>query len=171
MPGREDFAIIRSGLLTDERAHAVAAEYVRRRWAKEPYALATVVGHVAMLGLWASRETEDGILPGDGVTAAWAALMQPRDEVRAILEVLTTHGMIRDVDGGRYLVGFRDCYAPLLQRRAKNRENAAKARAGKVAAECSPTEVGLRVTLAVDAPGDSRRGDLHGPTNAAGGTL
>jgi len=131
MPGRDDFAIVRAGLLTDARAHAAAELYIQAGLATEHTALAAVVGHVAMLALWASRDTYDGVLPCDGMIAASAALFAPRATAKTIVESLTTAGQLRKSRRGLYLVGFRDCYSAIRNKREVDRLRKAQDRKAK----------------------------------------
>jgi len=129
MPGREDFSIIRARLFADPRAHEAALAYLDAGIAAEATALAAVVGHVAMLGLWASRETDDGVLPGDGRAAFAAATLSSGRPADIPIRCLVGAGLLRAADGGGlYLVGFRDCYEDLLRRRARDRNRKAEAR-------------------------------------------
>lgn len=131
MPGRNDFAIIRARLLADDRAHKAADLYVKAGIAAAPTALAAVVGHIAELGLWASRETDDGILPDDGIGVVSVATMSPRDVARVIVRSLTRANLLRPVESGVYVCGFAECYSVLFNKRNRDRANAAKARAAK----------------------------------------
>jgi hypothetical protein len=131
MPGRDDFAIIRARLLADERAHKAAALYVERGLAVEATALATIVGHVACFAVWATRETDKGILPGDGVAAASVALMVPPSTARLVVDALREAQLLRGLDVGTYLVGFRDCYSALFNKRKADRHRLAQARRSK----------------------------------------
>lgn len=118
MSGRNDFGILRSTFLSDDRAHKAADLYAERGWAHEDLAVAMVGGHIALLGLHAMLQTDDGILPGDGVAFAHAALAVPRSMAREIVSVLETSGLLRRVENGSlYLVGFKDCYVPIVEAR------------------------------------------------------
>lgn len=128
MPGRDDFAIVRSSLLTDERTHRAAEEYVKRKWATPDTAVPLVVGHVALIGLWTSRETDNGVLPGTGTIPVMAALMTSRTHATAVIEILRSVGLLRDVEGGVYACGWSDCYAPIIERRERDRVRKAKDR-------------------------------------------
>lgn len=138
MAGREDFGILRSRFLTDDRAGRAADLYAEKGLAREDMALATVCGHITQLGLWAMRETDDGVLPGDGVAVVNHATLMPRSACRLVIELLTEAKLLRPVEGGLYLVGFLDCYASILNQRASNREYARNAR--KAPAEKPETE-------------------------------
>jgi hypothetical protein len=137
MAGREDFGVLRSSFLTDARALRAADLYAAAELAHEDAALAMVAGHVAMLGLWAMRETDDGVLPGDGVSVARVATLMPTSLCRQVMAYLTEAGLLRPVEAGVYLVGFRDCYGSILDRREANREanRLARAEAAKARAE------------------------------------
>jgi len=136
MPGREDFAIIRARLMADDRACAAADLYVEDGLAVELTALSTVVGHIAQLGLWAVRETDDGVLPGSGVGIVAAATATPRSAAKRIIDALMSAGLLRDVartsdgQGGIYLVGFQDCYEAIIRKRKVDAERKAQARLG-----------------------------------------
>lgn len=136
MAGREDFAIIRARFLSDERAHTAASLYVERGVAHHATALACVVGHIAMLGVLASRDTDDGILTPTQITVATMSFGCPPDVRRTITECLIEAGLLREVgDGTLYLVGFTDCYADLIRRRKRDRRRKREARARDDAGE------------------------------------
>lgn len=132
MAGREDFAIVRARLLADPRTHKAAQLYIAEGLAVPATALATVVGHVAMLGIWATRETDDGTLGLEPeIPVGIACLVPATDPLTAkyIVHHLTTAGLLkRKGRKGLYVAGFADCYEPLIRRRERNRENAAAAR-------------------------------------------
>lgn len=134
MAGREDFGILRSEILTDRRAHRAADLLVERTLAVEATAFPTVCGLVTLLGLWAMRETDNGVLPDDGVLTVQLATLSTRGVAPEIIRALTDAGLLRVEDGGVYLVGFRDCYQPITERREANREAKALARAEAAAA-------------------------------------
>lgn len=121
MPGREDFAIIRARFLADARLHRAADLYVGAGLAVQETALPTVVGHVAMIGLWAVRETDCGILPGDGSAALAVAFMRETTWCKSVANCLLDAGLLRKEPNGIYLVGFRDCYAPIIAKRENAR--------------------------------------------------
>lgn len=129
MAGRDDFGIIRSGLLTDARARNAAELYAQRGLAVEDTALATVCGHIGILGLWAMRETDDGVLPGDGLAVVEDVTRTSRGRARVILQTLLDAELLRPVDGGVYLVGFKSCYDSIIDRREANAESKRIARA------------------------------------------
>lgn len=121
MPGREDFAIIRARFMSDERAHTAAMLYVERGIAHHVTALASVVGHIAMLGVLASRDTDDGVLSATQIAVATMSIGCPPDVRRTMVQCLQDAGLLReDRDGSFYLVGFKDCYADLLRRRKRD---------------------------------------------------
>lgn len=128
MPGRRDFGILRSEFMSDTRAHTAAALFVERGLAVEGFGLATVSGVVVQLGLWAMRETDDGVLPGDGAIAAQVATMMSRAACRSAVDALTEAGLLRARGGGLYLAGFRDCYEPIIDTRQLNRAKAQRTR-------------------------------------------
>lgn len=123
MPGSDHFGKLCSSLLTDQRSHRAADLYVAHGIAVADTALATVCGHVAMLGLWAMRETDDGILPGDGLPSIQTSCVTSRVTSRLIASALTDSGLLRHSSSppGLYVSGFRDCYQGALARRASNR--------------------------------------------------
>ena len=121
MPGREDFAIIRARFLADARLHRAADLYVAAGLAVSDTAIPTVIGHVAMIGLWAVRETDAGILPSDGAAALCVAFMQNGAVTKQALAALLDAGLLRKEPNGVYLVGFRDCYAPIIAKRENAR--------------------------------------------------
>lgn len=123
MPGRNDFGILRSDFAADERANRAAELYAEKGLASEDVALGAVAGHICMLGLYAMRETDTGTLPADGVAFVHAATMMPRSVCRVVIECLTSAGLLRPIpEGGLYLVGFRDCYGPIIEARKDNAE-------------------------------------------------
>lgn len=128
MPGREDFAIIRARLLADERAHKAAAEYVARGIAVEATSLSTVIGHVAQLSLWAMRETNSGILPGDGVSTVSVATLSPRSVAQEVVNCLVSAELLRVKATGLYIAGFRDCYSSIVAKRKADRARVASKR-------------------------------------------
>lgn len=143
MPGRDDYGALRSSALTDPRFHSAADAYVKAGLSHDDVAIATVCGHVAMLGLWCMRETDDGVLPGDGVWAFHQATFVPRSECPRILGILRVAGLLKDTPRGLYVTGFNDCYASIIRRRTENRELARekrKARGKKTPKLASKTE-------------------------------
>ena len=128
MGGRNDFGVLRSDLLSDDRAHAAADLYAERGWARADLAVAMVAGHVSMLGLHAMRHTDDGVFPGDGVAFAHAALLIPRPTAREVVEILERVGLLKRRDAGLYLAGFDACYRPIVEARREDRERKALAR-------------------------------------------
>lgn len=146
MGGRNDFGVLRSDFLSDDRAHAAADAYAAKGWADPNMAVAMVAGHVAMLGLHAMLHTDDGVLPGDGVAFFHAATLVPRPAAREIVAVLTEAKLLRKTEHGLYLVGFTDCYRQIIDARASDRKRKAEKRAEargvglpKVDAENEPT--------------------------------
>lgn len=131
MAGRQDYGVLRSEFLTDARALAAAEAYTSLGLAREEVAFATVCGHIVQLGLWAMRETDDGVLPGDAVAVVRQATLMPASMCRTIIDTLRTAGLLRDVEGGVYLVGFNDCYDSILDRRETNANANRIARAKK----------------------------------------
>lgn len=156
MAGREDFGILRSGFLTDDRAGLAADLYTAKGLAREDMALATVCGHIVQLGLWAMRETDDGVIPGDGVAAIHQATMMPRSACRTVIELLLEAKLLRTEKGGLYLVGFVDCYASILNQRAANREYARNNR------KTAPPKVETEPKNSTSAP---RRTDVGSPSD------
>jgi len=167
MPGRDDFAIIRARLLADDRAHRAAELYVEAGIAVAATALATVVGHVAEIGLWASRETDDGVLPGDGVTAVAVATMSARTVAQTAVTALMQCDLLRAQDGGVYVAGFADCYWPMIQKRRSDAERKAQERAQKRDGESArrPTDV-RRTSKGRRRDSDGRPCDTDGRPNA-----
>lgn len=129
MGGRNDFGVLRSDFLSDDRAHAAADAYAAKGWADPNMAVAMVAGHVAMLGLHAMLHTDDGVLPGDGVAFFHAATLVPRPAAREIVTVLTEAKLLRKTEHGLYLVGFADCYRQIIDARATDRKRKAEKRA------------------------------------------
>lgn len=128
MPGRKDFGILRSSFSGDARAQHAAELYAARGFAAEDFAFATVAGHIVQLGLWTMLQTDDGVLPGDGLAAAKDATRMDKGPARDMLAALLEAKLLRQVDGGLYLVGFEDCYRPIIGRREQNRRASEKAR-------------------------------------------
>ncbi|MCK6480230.1 MAG: hypothetical protein L6R43_08785 [Planctomycetes bacterium] len=123
MPGREDFGILRLGVLTDPRVHDAAARFVKARIAKEATALSTVSGVLALLGGSLARDTDNGELPGDPVFYL-GLLGYDRKVAGAILAALRGAGLVE----GNRLRGFQDCYSSLLKDRAASRARREAAR-------------------------------------------
>lgn len=134
MAGREDFGILRSQVLTDMRIHAAAAALVDKKLAVEATSFSTICGYIGLLGLWAMKETDDGVLPGDGILPVQLATTASRSVAQEIVKVLIGASLLRPVDGGLYLAGFDDCYKPIISRREANREAKALERAEAAAA-------------------------------------
>lgn len=134
MAGRNDYGVLHSEFLADDRAHRAAELYVERFGVPEAFALAAVVGHHTELGLWAMRETDDGVLQGDGVAALHVATLMPRSACRPVVDVLVEVGLLVRCDAGVAIVGFQAAYASVLGRRAQNRDAAARAREAAAAA-------------------------------------
>lgn len=123
MAGRNDFGILRSSFLTDHRAHRTATLFAERGLATPDHSFAAVCGYVVMLGLWAMKETDDGVLPGDGIRATLMASAVPVEAARQVVQAFLDGGLLRPTpDAGLYLVGWRDCYDPIRERRAANAE-------------------------------------------------
>lgn len=130
MAGRNDFGILKARALGDARVLRAAELYTRSRLAKDEVSLGAVLGHVVCLGLWTSRETDDGRLPGDGVAVLRAALIVSTPTAKRILEILTAPDvdLITQDEQGLRLRGFNEAYLPLLQKRETARDRAAKSR-------------------------------------------
>ena len=144
MAGRNDFGILRSDFLTDPRADRAAELYTERLGVPEDLALATVSGHITILGIWAMRDSNAGILPGDGLAVVRDVTRTSRSRARDVMNILLEVGLLRAVEGGVYLVGFRDCYEPILERRAANAEANRLARLkARRALEKKATELGV----------------------------
>ena len=146
MPGREDYAKISSNLLSDDRAHDAAELYVKHGIATEETALAAVVGHVAMLGLWALRETDNGVLPGDGMRALRFAIPAPNSVLKVIRDALKESKLLRNAGrNGLYVVGFRSTYESVITRRKKDRrrkrDQRKKADSGSKRPQDSPQDI------------------------------
>lgn len=126
MPGRRDYSIILARAVTDARILRAAELYVEAGIAHEDTAHAAVLGHIAMLGVWASRESDTGELPGDGVAVVRASTITTPKVARAILAALSAPDVdlvTRDgnATGPLRLRGFAEAYAPLLVKREGNR--------------------------------------------------
>lgn len=148
MPGRKDFGILRSSFYADDRAQDAAEKYAALGFASSDFAFAAVAGHVVQLGLWAMRETDDGVLPGDGVAAFHDATRMPRTACRDAIAALTESGLLRPVDDGLYLVGFVECYEPIVGRRIEQAKRKREQRERETVTPTSPhvTETSPHVT-------------------------
>ena len=140
MPGRRDYSIVWARAITDARVLRAAELYQEHRLARAETAHAAVLGHLAVMGLWCSRETDDGSLPGDGIAAIRAATMSSPTVAKKILEILSAPDvdlLTREPLGGGEpgpslrLRGVQEAYYPLLAKREGNRARAAKWREGK----------------------------------------
>lgn len=134
MAGREDFGILRSEIMTDRRVHRAADLLVQRGLAVEATSFPTVCGYIGLLGLWAMRETDNGVLPDDGVLPVQLATTTTRSVAQEIVRVLVEVTLLRPEDAGLYLAGFEDCYKPIVDRREANKEAKALERAEAAAA-------------------------------------
>lgn len=153
MPGRKDFGVLRSSFYSDERAHRAAEIYAERELAREDIAFAAVAGHVVQLGLWAMRETDDGVLPGDGVAAVLDATRMPRATCREVIAALTEAGLLRASVAGLYLVGFTECYEPIVGRRLEQaKAKREKREAEKIAATSTGHPADVSPTSPVRRP-------------------
>jgi len=126
MAGRKDYAQIQARLLADPRAHEAARLYIERDIATAATALGTVVGHIAMLGLWTLRETDNGMLTGDGILTVSVACMVDIQTAERVAESLRKAGMlkIRGKKSSVFLAGFRECYGGVIDGRRRNRKKA-----------------------------------------------
>lgn len=140
MAGRNDYGVLRSSLLSDDRAEKAADAMAAAGLTSKDLALSATVGVIVELGLWAMRETDDGVLPGDGIGAMRHATLMPRDACIQVIAILRAEKLLREVEGGLYLVGFRECYASILRRRETNRECAAETRSKASASRSSQRE-------------------------------
>jgi hypothetical protein len=175
MPGRRDYSIIWARAITDARILRAAELYAEARIAKEDTAHAAVLGHVAMLGLWCSRETDDGSLPGNGIAAVRAATMSTPRIARAILDVMT-HPEVDLITRGPEpepslrLRGVREAYEPLFKKREGNRSRAQKARSNADVTRDVTRDVGVTCgTRGPERRGEESR-DTPQPPAGAGGT-
>lgn len=125
MPGRNDFAIIRSEALGNEKIDAFADALIAEGLADESTALPAALGVVAMLGIWAYRETDDGVM---SITEIRRAILSRG----RLLNVLRTSQLLREQSDGRYyLVGFEDCYGSYVKARKEARDRMREYRASK----------------------------------------
>lgn len=145
MPGRNDFGILKARALGDPRVLRAAERYVEAKIAREETSLPAVLGHLSMLGLWLAINSDDGVLPGDGVATVCAATLSSPFLARKIIailrepdvDLLTSEGVAREracicaptcagacARGPFRLRGFDDAYGPLLQARETNRTKA-----------------------------------------------
>lgn len=166
MPGRNDFGILKARALSDPRILRAAELYVERRLAREETAFAAVVGHVTMLGLWASRETDDGAIPGDGAAVVAGATLCGPGTARKIVGVLRSEGvdLITGPDGALRLRGFAEAYQPLVTRREGNAVRAQRRRDEEARRNGS---VARDVTRDVDRDVTRDVTDTEGPTGAS----
>src|SRR3990167_8100101 len=88
MPGRNDYGMLPAKALTDPRVLRAAELYVQHRIAREATAVLAVGATMGYLGLWASRESDNGIVPGDGVAAVRAATLCSPSTARQITRIL-----------------------------------------------------------------------------------
>lgn len=124
MAGRGDFGVIKSRALTDQRFRDLARELRKDTRLLEALAQVTARGLVAHLGLWAMRETDDGILPGDGVLPLSAAAGVGEADAERAVALLRAAGveLLRPAEGGLYLTGFLEAYEPVLRERFRGRD-------------------------------------------------
>lgn len=162
MPGAEHYAIIRARLLADERAHRAAKLYVEAGIAVEATSLATVVGHVAMIAVWAFRETTNGVLPGDGVSTVMVATFADRATAEKSAKSLLDAGLLRKKTSGVYVVGFQDCYKTKFKKRkrdqARNKEVRANGEGQKRSGDVAATSRRRSGDVAATSP---RRSDVE----------
>lgn len=130
MPGRRDWGALTSQALTDRRFRILAQRLREDPALLAELALVTARGLAPHLGLWAVRETDDGILPDDGVEAIQYATGLPTNTAEKVVQLLQEPavGLLRPVAGGLYLAGFLDTYEPLVRARAQAKARVAKAR-------------------------------------------
>lgn len=167
MPGRQDFAIIRSRFFADGRLHTAAELYVKVGIAAQETAVAAVVGHIAMLGAWAVVNTDDGVLRGHPEAVISVATNSPAETAKKMCACLLEADLLREHhddgsddcrrDGKRYrnlyLVGFGECYRPVIARRKANAASVQKHRkrrvesSGKQSPSVEPTQA-QRVVVA-----------------------
>lgn len=122
MAGRNDFAIIRSEALGNEHVCELADALVAAELVTEQAAISAALGVVAQLGLWAYRETDDGILTRRGVSRALASTGR-------LLDVCWTSSVLRTIDDRTKAVrGFDDCYGDYVRRRKRDAERKRVAR-------------------------------------------
>jgi len=159
MPGRDDFGKIQSKLFSDERAHRAAAAYSAQLAVPEDLALATVVGHVAMLAVYVARETDDGILEGSGHAAFRTATMSPASVTRVAVAILLDVGLLRTVENGTYVCGFAECYGGLVGRRTKAKERMSVARSANMTRTCAERAQNVQRTCSERAIPEERRGE------------
>jgi len=122
MPGREDFGILKARALADPRVLRASELYIEKKLARAETAHAAVLGHLTCLGLWASRETNSGSIPGDGVAVVSAATLSGPTVARVIVGILRAKDvdLITGDDGDLRLRGFVDAYRPLIAKREGN---------------------------------------------------
>jgi hypothetical protein len=145
MPIREDFAIVKARALSDPRLLRAAELYVEKKLAREETALATVIGHVACLGLWTMRETDDGTVTGDGLSTVRAATGTTTRVARVILECLRSEGVdlvtSEGCEVGRVrLRGFVDAYRPVVMDRQRKAKWAQERRASMSTSTSTPAD-------------------------------
>lgn len=130
MPGRRDYGSLANKALTDQRFKAVATLLRKDPKLLAALAVVTARGIMPHLGLWALRETDDGVLPGDGVEAVRFALGIDEADAEKVVKALRhpLSRLMKGAKGGLYLAGFRDLYGPVVKARDKNRERVRKYR-------------------------------------------
>lgn len=157
MGGRGDFVVLLGRIWSDPRIVRAGELYVASKLAREETATATVVGHIAAIAQFALRETDDGVLPGDGVTAVRIATASSTSVARRVIAALMSPGvdLLTPVDRQPDVIrlrGFVDAYAPLLKSRARKAAWATAQRAREAGRVDVHEDV--HVDAPVDVPGD-----------------
>jgi len=148
MAGRDDYGILRASLVTDLRTRRAAAAMVEKGLAVSATSVQTVCGVCTLLGLWFSRETDDGTVLGDCVlemALATASVGCPPDVHRTVIDILVDAGLLARGDDPQphvRLVDFEDWYGPLAAARMRDRERKrAKRSKPKRASQGRPKDV------------------------------
>ena len=92
MAGMNHYAKVYARIEQDPRAHEAARLLAASEGLPEAWALHTVVGLYAAMDVWLIRETDDGVMEGDGSTVARVAAFVPPESARAAMAALVESG-------------------------------------------------------------------------------
>lgn len=143
MGKRIDFAIVWARALDDSRIAAVGEALAKAGLRTEDLAEATVLGLQAQLAIAVLRPGVNGLLPGDGVAATRRALGCSPSIARAVVRSFVSGGLLRAEGDALYLVGFREAYEPLLEKRRKD----AAAKSARLAGRSARPDATVGTTL------------------------
>lgn len=141
MPARQDFAKLHYRALTDPRFDDAGRGLVSLRLAAAISAADTARALFLRLAQYCLRLNDrDGMLPGDGVSTARAALGLGPREAAQVLDTLTQADLLEEEEAGLRIRGFRETYGKLFKVRDSAAEAMRELRAAeKAAAEESGT--------------------------------